>query len=718
MISVQGASGRKRRSTGFALSRPRGRKSRAAARQAETRPRVKLGRTPPARPRVREQPASWLRRPRTLLIAALVAFATLPYLNILFNGFVYDDDNQVLKNPYIRNFHYLKEIFTTNVWSFAGESAVTNYYRPMMTLGYLVCHRLFGMRAYGFHLFSLLLHVLVVCLVFVLAERLTGDRVAAFLAGVLFALHPAHTESVAWIAAVTDLEITFFYLLTFGLFLAAARPLKPQTVESQPAQAPGWGCSKPLLAAMGGAFLLALLSKEQAMTLPALATVYEHFYRPDHSETSTQQKLARYGLLWLLAAAYVLFRIHFLGAVAPREQFPDLTPAQIVLSAIALVGQYIGKLLWPLQLCAFYVFHASSSLFDLRVLAGLLVLLGLAALFLVCWRSPQPGTRLASFGILWFLATLAPVLDANMVAVNVFTERYLYLPSVGVAWLAGWAVWELWGRTESHRTARRALLFAGIVLAGLFGVRIVIRNRDWNNDIVLFTRTLKFSPDADVILDNLALAYRHQGDVPQAESAWRQVLARSPNDPPALNNLGLLALQRHQYGEAIDFFQRVMTLDPNVMNPHLNLGMTYAEMGQTAQAERQFRAAVTLAPLRFQPHNHLGQILVKEGRWDEAEGQFRACIRLEPNSQAYDFLGLINIRRRNWGAAEDAFRAALGLDSSDSNAHFGLGYIYRATGRPAEALNQYQAGLVKDPGNPEALAAVGRLRQQIPGQAP
>jgi tetratricopeptide (TPR) repeat protein len=574
------------------------------------------------------------------------------------------------------------------------------------------------MRAYGFHLFSLLLHVLVVCLVFVLAERLTGDRVAAFLAGAWFALQPVHTESVAWIAAVTDLQITFFYLLTFGLFLAAARPVKPQTVESRPAQALGWGCSKSMLAAMGGAFLLALLSKEQAMTLPALATVYEHFYRPDRSETSTRQKLARYGLLWLLTAAYVLFRIHYLGAVAPREQFPDLTPAQIVLSAIALVGQYIGKLLWPLQLCAFYVFHASSSLFDLRVLAGLLVLLGLAALFLVCWRSPQRGTRFASFGILWFLATLTPVLDAHMVAVNVFTERYLYLPSVGAAWLAGWAMSELRRRTESHRAARQALLYAGIVLAGLFAVRIVIRDRDWNNDIVLYTRTLKFSPDADVILDNLALAYRHQGDVPQAESAWRQVLARSPNDPPALNNLGLLALQRHQYAEAIDFFQRVMTLDPEVMNPHLNLGMTYAEMGQTAEAERQFRAAVTLAPLRFQPHNHLGQILVKEGRWDEAEDQFRACIRLEPNSQAYDFLGLINIRRRNWGAAEDAFRAALSLDPSESNAHFGLGYIYRATGRLAEALSQYNAGLVKDPGNPEALAAVGRLREQTPGHTP
>ncbi len=243
--------------------------------------------------------------------------------------------------------------------------------------------------------------MLVVCLVFVLTERLTGDRVWAFVAGALFALHPVHTESVAWIAAVTDLEVTFFYLLTFGFFLAVARP--------------GGGRSEPTLAAMVVAFILALLSKEQAMTLPALATVYEHFYREDRSETTTSQKLARYGLLWLVGVAYVLFRIHFLGALAPEEKFRQVTPQQIVLSAIALVGQYVGKLLWPVRLCAFYVFHPSTSLFDLRVLAGLLVLLALAALFLVCWRSRERNVRFASFAILWFFATLAPVLNAHWV---------------------------------------------------------------------------------------------------------------------------------------------------------------------------------------------------------------------------------------------------------------------------------------------------------------
>jgi 4-amino-4-deoxy-L-arabinose transferase-like glycosyltransferase len=213
-----------------------------------------------------------------------------------------------MQNPYVRSFRYLKEIFTTNVWSFRGLT-VSNYHRPMMTLGYLVCYKLFGMQAYGFHLVSLILHVLVVCLVFVLTERLTGDRVWAFVAAALFALHPIHTESVAWIAAVTDLELSLFYLITFGIFLAVARP--------------GGRRSEPLVAAMVFAFILALLSKEQAMTLPALATVYEHFYRADRSETSISQKLSRYGVLWLVGVAYVLFRMHFLGAGAGREAAPS-----------------------------------------------------------------------------------------------------------------------------------------------------------------------------------------------------------------------------------------------------------------------------------------------------------------------------------------------------------------------------------------------------------
>jgi tetratricopeptide (TPR) repeat protein len=638
-----------------------------------------------------------LDRARALLITALVACATLPYLNILINGFVYDDDAQVMQNPYVRSFRFMKEIFTTNVWSFMGVS-VSNYYRPMMTLGYLICYKLFGMRAYGFHLVSLLLHVLIVCLVFVLTERLTGDRVWAFVAGALFALHPIHTESVAWIAAVTDLELTLFYLLTFGLFLAVARP--------------GGGRSERTLAAMVFAFVLALLSKEQAMTLPALATVYEHFYRGDRSETSFSQKLARYGLLWLVGVAYVMFRIHFLGALAPRERLLDLTPLHIALSAIALIGQYVGKLLWPVRLCVFYVFHASKSLFDLRVVAGLLVLLAFAPLFLVCWRSRERNVRFASFGIVWFLALLAPVLNAHWLIVTVFSERYLYLPSVGVGWLVGLGASKLWSRAAARPAQRRALVLAGVTVGALFAARIVIRNRDWNNDKVLFTRTIDVDPEAYPIVDNLALLYWNQGERDKAESMWRGILARDPNNVKALNNLGLVEGQRKQYSEAAGFFARVIELKPGLSDSHRNLGATYRLMGMAGPAESQLRMALALSPLDSRVLNELGRLFLDEGRVSEAEDQFRASVRNGPNVLAYDFLGEILIRRGAVGEAERDFRAALSLDESDSNAHFGLGYLDKAAGRKAEALSQYQAGLVKDPTNPQALAAVQKLRQQ------
>jgi tetratricopeptide (TPR) repeat protein len=598
-----------------------------------------------------------------------VACATFPYLNILFNGFVYDDDAQVVQNPYVRSFQYLKEIFTTNVWSFNGVT-VSNYYRPMMTFGYLVCYQLFGMRAYGFHLVSLLLHVLVVCLVFVLTERLTGDRVWASVAGALFALHPIHTESVAWIAAVTDLELTFFYLLAFRFFLAVAKP--------------GGRRSERMLAAMVFAFIPALLSKEQAMTLPALATVYEHFYRADRCETSTPQKLARYGLLWLVGLAYLLFRIHFLGALVPEEKFHQVTSQQIVLSAITLVGQYVWKLLWPVRLCAFYVFHPSTSPFDLRVLASLLVLLALAALFLVCWRSRERNVRFASFAILWFFATLAPILNARWVGENVFTERYLYLPSVGVAWLVGLGASKLWSRAAARPAQQRTLVLAGIGLGALFAARIVIRDRDWNNDIALYTQTLDVSPDASVIQNWLGWDYFSQGDWDKAESAWRGVLARNPNSISALNNLGTVARLRKQYAQAGVLYQRAIELDPSAPGPHFGMG----------------------------------QLLMEEGRLREAEEQLRAGIRIHPDVTVYDYLGQIHVSQGSSEEAERDFRAALRLDESDSNAHFGLGYLYQAAGRTSEALRQYQAALVSDPTNAKVVAAIQGLRRQSAGAAP
>jgi tetratricopeptide (TPR) repeat protein len=618
---------------------------------------------------VPKRAAFQLNRGTILTVAALLACATIPYLNILFNGFVYDDDYQVVQNPYVQSFQHLKEIFTASVSSFLGP-VVSNYYRPMMTLGYLVCCKIFGLRPYGFHLVSLLLHAMVVCLVFALTKRLTGDRGWAFVAGAWFALHPIHSESVAWIAAVTDLELTFFYLITFWLFLALARPAGRSSAR--------------LLAVMGATFILALLSKEPAMTLPVLATVYEHFYREDRSETSTSQKLARYGVLWFLAAIYMLFRAHFLGGLAPEKNSSHVTLWQILLSAIALVGQYVWKLVWPVRLCVYYVFHSSTNPLDLRVLAGLAVLLALAALCLVCWRSRERNIRFAPFAILWFSATLAPVLNAHWVGLNVFAERYLYLPSVGVAWLVGLCATKLWFHAGARPAQRRALALVGVTVGMLYAARIVIRDRDWNNEIVLYTRTLKLEPSPAIYI-NLGSALEEQGRVDEAMAQYSEALRLQPSHPQAHNVLGLALAGQGRLDEAMAQYSEALRIKPDFAAAHYNLGRALQRQGRINEAMAQYSEALRLQPSHPQAHNVLGLALAGQGRLDEAMAQYSEALRIKPDFAA---------------------------------AHYNLGRALERQGRINEAIVQYSEALRFDPDFPQARGLLSDLMSRAKSPNP
>ncbi|HMD84967.1 MAG TPA: tetratricopeptide repeat protein [Terriglobia bacterium] len=633
------------------------------------------------------------------LLSLLVALASLPYLNTLLNSFVYDDDTQVLNNPYLHSLHYLPRIFSTTVWSYVGGArGRIDYYRPVMTLGYLICYRLFGPLASGFHLVSIVLHAAVVCLLFAVTVRMFRHRGTAFAAAALFALHPIHSESVAWIAAVTDLELTLFYLLAFWFFLGEARP--------------DGRCSASAQMAMLASFMLALLSKEQAFTLPLVATVYEHAYREDSREATWRQKLARYGTLWLVALVYLLFRVRFFGSLAPATKIAKVTWPQAFLSACALTGHYLGKLVWPLHLSAFYVFHKSATMRDPRVIAGALGLALAAALFVLLWRRGAGSrARLTSLGVIWMVVTLAPVLNARWTTTTVFAERYLYLPSVGFAWIVGWGLVALWEAAAGYNRAwRESLAVALVMVAALCMVRIVTRNRDWRDDVALYTQTLSLEPDAYFIRNNLGVAYWAHGDAEEAERQWARALQDAPHEPIILNNLGLASTHRKQYSRAVELFQRAMRLRPDYTDAYLNLGVAYSEMGLLDQAESQLHDALALSPLSFDAHNRLGELHLKQERFDEAKKQFEDSVRSLPNGRGYDDLGDVCLRQGGRERAESAFRQAIVLNAFDSHAHFGLAAIEAAGGRNAEAIRDYEVGLENDPNNREARAAVAKLR--------
>jgi Tfp pilus assembly protein PilF len=628
-------------------------------------------------------------------ILVLLLLAVLPYVNTLFSNFVYDDNLQVVANPFVHSFRHLREIFTTTVWSFQGAQGVTNYYRPLMTFSYLLCYKLFGPVPLGFHLVNIVWNAWVVCLVYWVARKMFRDRTAALIAAGLFALHPIHTESVAWIAGVTDLQLSAFYLTVFSLYLGLS-------------VAPDEGIRSSQLGrrlAIAGVYVLALLSKEQAVTLPALLTVYEHFFRDDRTITSTREKVSRYLPLWGLAIFYVLIRVLFLGGMAAVRTRPGITNKEIILSAIALVGQYLGKLIWPAHLSAFYVFYKSSQWTDPRVLLGIGGLLCCGAAFLWLWKH----ARTAAFSFLWMGATLAPVLNARWMPASVFAERYLYLPSVGFCWLVGWGVARVLENARLPAFARAITAVAVSVAALLGGIATVRRNRDWRSEQDLFLETLATNPDSGLIRSNLGAVYFNEGNQAGAEREWDQALAAGPRSVFTLINFGMLRQRQARYSEAQDFFQRAIRIRPDDMDGHLLYAQMLESLDRNAEADWQYRLAVTLDPYASNAHLAYGQFLQKLGRLEDAQTQFEAAVAEDDVAGAYDGLGDIYQTWNQTTQAEREFQMAVKAEPFDSHAHFGLGAIAAADGRTADAIREYRGGLEMDPSNADALAALKRL---------
>lgn len=622
----------------------------------------------------------------------LILLGAVPYVNTLVNGFVYDDGFQVLKNSYLHSFRYLKQIFGTLAWSFQGTQGLTNYYRPLMTFFYLILYQLFGPLAYPFHLTNVIMNVLVVCAIFWVTSRLFANPLVGFVSAALFAVHPIHTEAVAWVAAISDLQLALAILLAFWCFLRL----------SESSGGRWWA----MQAGMGAGFLLGLLSKEPGAVLPVVATVFEHAYRDDRRRTTLVTKISRYAVFWLLLGAYLLFRTHFLGAVVPVFQRPRLTWYQVFLTAIALIGQYIGKLFWPLRMSLFYPFRESSSLTDARVLTGLALLVACAALFIILWKR----ARLGSFGLIWFFVFMAPVLNSRWMAANVFAERYLYVPSVGFCWILGWGATRLWERSRSRAANYRTALASGFCIVLLLGtVRTVVRNRDWKDDLTLYSSTLRVFPHADLISANLGAAKWNSGDHVGAERQWREALRISPENVVAMGDLALAMQEQKRYTEAIDLLKRAVELKPRYAAAHMALGDVYAEIGETALAEAELRKAVEFYPLNIESRNHLGALLLKQGRIAEAEEQYAASVNSIPNYEGYDGLADIYFERGDRARAEQAYRNALLDYSYDHHAHFRLGQILAESARTAEAIRQYKAGLETDPNNADAQVALRRL---------
>jgi tetratricopeptide (TPR) repeat protein len=614
--------------------------------------------------------------PRLWPYLLLIALAFGIYANALGNGFVSDDDNQLLGNPLVREWRQLPQIFEHDVWAFSGQETATNYYRPIQTVVYLALYSAFGFDAFVFHLAMVLIHVVNTLLVFSLGKRLLNSRSPALVAGIVFAVHPIHNQAVVWIAVLPDVLLTSLVLTALLIFVRGNAAPRPAQVG-----------------ALCGLYFLALLTKEPgAMLLPLLAG-YEFFYlgrsvwppalssQSNSGEPTIWDNWALYGSLLGVFGVYLLLRIHALGGIAPGQALHHALHGQtLILSIIATLGQYLGKLVAPIHLSYFYSFQATTSV-TLPVILSLAIELGLlAAIIRLRARTTRDAPAEAreaersrkspriSYALCLMLTPLVPALNINGVGQDVFAERYLYLPSVGFVFIVAMA-WE-W-LAAKHREAAWAALAVTVVASAWI---LEPRNLDWHDDLRLFTVSA----------------------------------AQSPNSGTVVGNLGWLEYQKGEYDAAIENLRLALQTQPEPVVAailHDDLGNAYLKKGRTQDAVAEFRQAFESNARYADAHWHLGLALEFLGDPTGAIVQYQKAVELRPAyAEAYTSLALLRMKDKDYPAAIDLLDRAVAANPRSFEAYSNLGVVYNDTSRYAEASVAFRKAIAAQPDNPMAYA--------------
>jgi tetratricopeptide (TPR) repeat protein len=622
----------------------------------------------------------------------LFIFSVACYASTVLNGFVYDDELQILANPYVKSWHYVPQIFRTTVWSFIGGAGESNYYRPMMTFTYLLLWKTFGDLPFGYHLVNILLNALVVVAVYLAGKQLLKSVPAAAAAAALFAIHPIHTEPVDWIACIPELEATLFFLCAFLLYIRRPRlDWKDQL-------------------GIAALYLAAMMAKEPAVLLAPLLVIYEHFVGDERKEWSFGQKVRHYLPVCLTGAGYLVLRRLLFGNLAMVLQHPDIRLQNGVFSGFALIRSYARLLFWPTRLSAFHTFHPSENLSAPGVLSGIAMVAACLLALLLTYRAvPQ-----VAFCLLWIGLTLAPVLNVRWMAANVLTERYLYLPSVAFCWLVGWlgaTLWDAWPDQPKLSAVWRGLLTLGALAIVAHSASVILqRNREWRDDLTLYLTTLKTDPDAYVMHLNLGTTYFGMHDFRAAERELKIALQLRPGSPNVLNALGCVYLEQGHLAQAADVLQQAIAAKPLWTDPHFNYGRVLKTEGFDNAALAEFLVAVETGPLNASARLFLGQQYAELGHYADAEEQLKESVQLLPTLVGQQALADLYLKMSRDPEAKALLQQMAQEYAFDGPTHLKLGRLLEKDGNAEEALKQYRLTLDLDPNNGEARAAVARLK--------
>lgn len=547
--------------------------------------------------------AKWL-----LVLATVVAYGRM-----LGNGFVYDDGKQVLENPFVRNPHLWRRIFTGSVWSFQEAPSAGNFYRPLHIFSHWLVWRVAGPNPSVFHLYQLIFYVTTVLLVYRLGRELFSNQLPAYAGALLWALHPLHVEPVCWIAGIPDVGCGLFFVLAFLLFLRAESAARGRWV---------WH------AIAAGAFAVALLFKETALSFPLLLGIYWFVLGKQETWWRPILHWLPYGMV---AAIYLEIRVLILGHFSHAPHLWRIPP-RVAEAAVGLLGQHAKLFFWPIPLSDFRVFELAPSLYSPWPWITLVVL---ALALTLRRRDPIPR-----FLILWWAVTLLPCLDVRQLSFPLLAERFSFLPSVGACLAVGWFLMAALPEWIGERPPIQVLIPAlGLVLF-LFAWEDLVAIPRWRDNDALYDYSYRVSPQSAVVRVHRALDLQYRnGDLAGAAQEYETAMQLSRSSFVGSTEviydcqigLGQIASSRGHSDEAIAYFEKAVDVNPHSSPAYDELGSLFFPRGDYARAAEYFQQAVRVNPLDFSGRFFLGSCLMKLGKPAQAAEQFHAAREADPD---------------------------------------------------------------------------------------
>ena len=576
-------------------------------------------------------------------IIIIIVISSVVYYNGLDGEFVGDDTAFIENNTSIRSLRNVPAILFSSK-SLADQAMWGSViYRPFRTLSYSLDYRLYSLNSFGYHLTSLIMHILVCISFYFLIKRMFFDHRAALLGSIIFAVHPIHVEAVSWIASRADLIGMFFFNLSMISYIAYRR---------------GAGCWFYFILSVAFSFL-AYLGKETMIPLTGMIVLYDYATANEkHFRKVLSSRIFAWITFALVCIGYLFIRYEVTGRMSSYQGWWGGSAYSNFLMMLKATALYLKLLVFPLDLKLHYDIEPVYTLLDFKVLTSMVIII----ISFVIIAVSHKRNRMIFCSLLWFYLALVPIANIIPISFSMMAERYAYMPSAGPIMAMAYGISYLHRKYSADNKILWNRIFPVLIVIILiaFSIKDILRNQVYRNEFTFYNAAIK----------------------------------ESPKSPPGYKGLGDQYADIGQYKKAINNYKTAIYFDPYYTEAYFEIAVAYKHVGDISNVLENIRRAVSTDSLNADTRFRAGNVYKDIEAWDKARDEWNQAIALRPDfTDGYNHLGnyyyfIVN----DYARAVEMYNKVLEIDQDNEFAHYNISLVYKALkdlGRSEVHYNKY-----------------------------